>query len=184
MSLTGEDGAPSWRQRFLADEAATMQFGAQLAGAVHAILGEDTEAGVKAGGKALMIHLQGDLGAGKTTLSRGVLRALGHQAAVKSPTYTLVEPYEHLKFPVYHFDLYRLSDPEEVEFLGVESYFEAGRLCLVEWPDNGRGVLPEANLVLQLVPADQGRLLRWRGIGEVGMQLERELSDRLAEYLE
>ena len=184
MSMPGEEAAGNWQERFLADEAATMHSGAQLAEAVQMIPGGGAEAGPGAGGKALMIHLQGDLGAGKTTLSRGLLRALGHQAAVKSPTYTLVEPYEHLKFPVYHFDLYRLSDPEEVEFLGVESYFEAGRLCLVEWPDKGRGVLPEADLVLQLLPADRGRLLRWRGIGAVGMQLERELSDRLAEYVE
>lgn len=131
-------------ERYLGDEAATVAAGRAL--------------GQAAQGGAVMF-LQGDLGAGKTTLSRGVLRAFGHSGAVKSPTYTLVEPYEFEPTPVYHFDLYRLGDPEELEYMGIRDYFTGQCVCLVEWPSRGEGYLPVADVVVTLTAKPPGRHL-------------------------
>jgi len=129
---------------YLADEQAMSDFGARIARITQ--------------GHGL-IFLEGNLGMGKTTLSRGIIRGLGHVGAVKSPTFTLVEPYEIGDVRAFHFDLYRLVDPEELEFLGIRDYFEDDALCLIEWPDKGAGFLPKPDLTITISPQDSGRSL-------------------------
>lgn len=121
--------------------------------------------GLQAG---LVVFLRGQLGAGKTTLCRGVLRAFGHCGAVKSPTYTLVEPYDFGAQHVYHFDLYRLGDAEELEYMGVRDYFSPHSLSLVEWPERGAGVLPQADLLAQLELFGSGRQLHLQANSPAG----------------
>lgn len=128
--------------RYLPDETATEALGAELC------------ARLKPGHT---VWLQGDLGAGKTTLVRGWLRALGHAGAVKSPTYTLVELYEFANFSLYHFDLYRIADPEELDFIGIRDYFRSDSLCLVEWPDRAPEMLPLPDLSIRLAAEGDGR---------------------------
>jgi tRNA threonylcarbamoyladenosine biosynthesis protein TsaE len=124
------------------DEAAMLALGAQLARRFPN------------GG---LITLHGDLGAGKTTLVRGLLRELGHTGVVKSPTYTLVEPYQVGNRDIYHFDLYRLADPEELEYMGIRDYLRPDALCLVEWPEQAGELLPTPDLQVSIHHAGSAR---------------------------
>lgn len=121
----------------------------------------------------MVIWLDGDLGAGKTTLVRALLRALGHSGPVKSPTYTLVEVYAVSRLYLYHFDFYRFNDPEEFDDAGLGEYFSKDTVCLVEWPDKARGYVPAADLdlVFRFPEAlDGGRILDVHARSEAGRQ--------------
>lgn len=138
----------------------------------------DEQASVDAGrrfGLALspgaVVYLHGELGAGKTTLCRGILAAFGYEGPVKSPTYTLVEPYALVECTINHFDLYRLGDPEELDLIGIRDYFDDQQICLVEWPDRGQGYLPEPDITLSLAYSAQGRQLSWRHFSKLGAQI-------------
>jgi tRNA threonylcarbamoyladenosine biosynthesis protein TsaE len=137
----------------LPDRAATEALGAALA------------SGARAG---RVIHLRGELGAGKTTLVRGLLRALGHTGRVKSPTYTLVEPYELSSLHFYHFDFYRLKNQEEWEQAGFREYFNGEALCAVEWPERAHGLLAPPDLDIELRFEGEHRRARLNARGGVG----------------
>ena len=132
-------------ERHLDSAAATEALGARLAAALA---------------PGCVLYLSGELGAGKTTLVRGLLRALGHRGTVKSPTYTLVEPYQVADRRLFHWDLYRLADPEELEFLGLRDQVDGEAVLLIEWPERGRGELPAADLAVTLDYAGAGRTCR------------------------
>lgn len=131
-------------QRYLNTEKETEQFGAELFTTLPL---------------NCLVFLQGDLGAGKTTMVRGFLRAAGYEGPVKSPTYTLVEEYTLGDRKIFHFDLYRVVDPEELEWVGIREYFDQECICFIEWPDKGIGFLPEADRVISLEAHQTGRIL-------------------------
>jgi tRNA threonylcarbamoyladenosine biosynthesis protein TsaE len=134
----------------LADERATAALGAALARAIEA-----AQAAIRAQG--LVVGLSGDLGAGKTSLIRATLRALGVTGAVKSPTFTLVEPYVVSSLNFYHFDFYRFADPEEFSSAGFREMFGPGVICAVEWPEKAGSRLPTVDLRIALSVVGEGR---------------------------
>ncbi len=146
----------------LDNEAATLQLGALLAGVLHS---------------GLKIYLSGELGAGKTTLVRGVLRALGYGGRVRSPTFTLVELYELSRLDLYHFDFYRFEDPREWVDAGFREAFSAAAVCLVEWPEKAAGQLPPADLRIRLEYAGAGRRARLAADTDEGKQCLEQLID-------
>ena len=122
-----------------------------------------------------VIYLHGELGAGKTTLARGLLRGLDHRGTVKSPTYTLVEPYQVGQWRLFHWDLYRLADPEELEFLGLRDQLDGEAVLLIEWPERGQGELPAADVEITLDYAGAGRACRLEARSGMGMMLLAQL---------
>lgn len=122
-----------------------------------------------------VVYLIGPLGAGKTTFTRGFLRALGYSGKVKSPTFTLVEPYELSKHQVFHFDLYRLEKADELEQIGIRDYFTREAICLVEWPEKGFPLLPEPDLACYIAFAEEGRDIRLEARTERGADLLKKL---------
>ena len=139
--------------RFLSDEAATLAFGAKLAKVLT---------------PGLAIYLDGELGAGKTTLVRGVLRGLGYAGNVKSPTYTLVELYTVSSLYLYHFDFYRFADPQEWVDAGFREHFNPDTVCFVEWPEKAGVFLPTPDLRIVLSVVDEGRSLQIKAETEAG----------------
>ena len=155
-------------QHTLRNESETLLFGEQLAVQLLRIAN---------GG--LVIYLRGELGAGKTTLVRGILQGMGHEGRVKSPTYTLVEDYQIGGETICHFDLYRLADPEELEFVGIRDYFSKNAIFLVEWPERGEGFLPRQDIDINLAYLKNGRQIRCVAGSKKGKdsleQLEKQL---------
>ena len=140
-------------ERLIADEAQMRALGAQL---------------IKACEHGGVITLSGDLGTGKTTLVRGALQALGVEGGVRSPTYTLVEYYPFADFAIAHFDLYRLGDPEELEYLGYRDYLNPSTLCLIEWPERASGYLQAVDIAVELAYDPAGRRVKLRGCSPAG----------------
>lgn len=140
----------------LTDQDATVAIGKKLAASLE---------------KPTVIFLHGDLGAGKTTFSRGVICGLGHEGNVKSPTYTLVEPYQLAGLNAYHFDLYRLADPEELEFMGFRDYLDDAAVCLIEWPEKGQGMLPSSDLDIELAYMGEQRKIVINANSAIGEEI-------------
>lgn len=124
-----------------------------------------------------IIFLYGNLGAGKTTFARGFLRGLGYQGAVKSPTYTIVEPYELPNQKVYHFDFYRLQRAQELEFIGLHDYLVPHAICLIEWPEYGEGMLPPADLSCYIGSVAHGREVKLEAFSPCGLTILKRIQN-------
>lgn len=149
---------PVWRNR-VPDEAAVARLAARFAAAVE---------------PPLVLYLRGDLGAGKTTFARAYIHALGYEGYVKSPSYGLLETYEAGGRKILHLDLYRIEDPEELEFLALRDLFDERTVLLIEWPERGAGHLPDADLTLEFGEDEAGRWISCRGGSGRGIAAARE----------
>ncbi len=147
---------------FLPDEAATLALGHRLAHVIE---------------PGLYVALSGNLGSGKTTLTRGILRGLGYQGKVKSPTYTLVELYNLSRLDLYHFDFYRFNDPQEWLDAGFRDHFEPHNVCLVEWPERASDLLPAPDLKISLSVEGEGRRIQIVAETEYGKRCLERLPD-------
>ena len=157
---------------YLKDESETLALAAKLAQQVLKIF--------STGGQSnFIIYLQGELGAGKTCFARGFLRGLGYKDKVKSPTYTVIEPYPLNDLTVYHMDLYRLADPEELEYLGVRDMTGNNTILLIEWPERGQGVLPTADLSVHLQHSEQSQETG----RQINLQAENKIAGELVDFL-
>ncbi len=159
----------------LPNEAATENFGQRFALALNtAYININSKPTNNKEVASLQLHLIGELGAGKTTLTRATLHALGHTGRVRSPTYTLVEPYALVingkPLNVYHFDLYRFADPEEWAEAGFREYFNERALCLIEWPQQAGTLLGVPDLAFTLEVMPEGRRLTARAFSEIGKE--------------
>lgn len=159
----------------LADERATARLGQALARAVEGNAAAISRAG-------LIVALAGDLGAGKTSVVRAMLRALGVTGSVRSPTFTLVEPYVVSSLNFYHFDFYRLADPEEFSFAGLREMFGPAAVCLIEWADKAAGHLPTADLRIDLHVIDEGRQASVTAATELGAACLGRITTEMARY--
>jgi tRNA threonylcarbamoyladenosine biosynthesis protein TsaE len=146
----------------LPDEAATTRLGERLAGCLA---------------PGMRVYLRGELGSGKTTLVRGLLRGLGHPGRVKSPTYTIVELYSVSRLNLYHFDFYRFRDPKEWGDAGLDEYFDSDGVCVVEWPEKAGDALPSPDLELVFARAAAGRDVIVRAASETGERCLTKLQD-------
>jgi len=151
----------------IAQEHDMLALGARLGGCV---------ATTTTGNTCTVIFLHGELGAGKTTLVRGFLAGMGYHGKVKSPTYTLVEPYQFGARQVYHFDLYRLTDPQELEYIGLRDFLENAAIFLVEWPERGAGHLPPPDLDVHIEYADAARQITLAPHSAIGVGIVAQLN--------
>ena len=147
--------------RYLPEESDTLALGAALAPCLE---------------PGLVVYLCGELGAGKTTLARGILRGLGHAGKVKSPSFALLEPYTFSRLYLYHFDFYRFNDPRELEDAGFREHFNPDTVCLVEWPEKAAGYVPAADIRITLRLQGSGRLLEIDADTEAGRRCLERLS--------
>lgn len=151
----------------LADTQATIALGTKIANIVKQLQ------------QGVTVYLNGDLGAGKTTLTRGFVQGMGHQGNVKSPTYTLVEPYELPPWKIYHFDLYRLADPEELEFMGIRDYFNSQCCAFIEWPEKGQGIIAQADIEINLSYDGEQRRVELLSKNEQGKIMLTKLAEQV-----
>ena len=137
-----------------------MEFGKFLGRSIRPFLSE-----------GVIVFLNGDLGAGKTTLCRGILRTFNYLGAVKSPTYTLVEPYQIDIGHINHFDFFRIEHPDELDYIGLEEYFSVDTISLIEWPERGLGVLPKSDLTISVDFQNQHRVIQMESNSDLGEKI-------------